>query len=83
LFELQRKHEEFVASLSAVILSWDSLPMIFPKLFTSPPLCSLHLRLELGLLLERPTRQAFLHALESHIVVVEFGLLRHLGGVFR
>jgi len=70
LLEFQRKHEEFISALAAIFLSWNSVLMVFSKLFTSLPLCTLDLRLQLGLIFKRTPGQAFLHTFEGHIMIV-------------
>jgi hypothetical protein len=63
LLKFQRKDQELVSALTTIILTRNSLLMVFSKALTSPLLRALDLRLQLGLIIERPARQSFLHLL--------------------
>src|SRR5262245_20966356 len=78
LLELPRKDKEFISSLTAILLSRDSLLMVFSKTLTCLLLGTLDLGLQLRLFFKRAPRETLLHLLHCDIVVVESGLLSHL-----
>ena|SRR5262245_2227422 len=78
LLELPRKDKEFISSLTAILLSRDSLLMVFSKTLTCLLLGTLDLGLQLRLLFKWTPSQTFLHLPQYNIMVVKSRLLSYL-----